>query len=335
VAPLFDPDEGYYPATAAESVDAGAAWDPRFNGEPRWDKPVLTYTLIEASFFVFGRTAAAARLPSVIEGVLLILVVGFFVQRLAGPRPAGTAAWILATTMGVQIFGRVAHPEIGVVLMITTAELLTVYWLTTPRPDVRLRAALLAGVALGLGVLAKGPVAVALPLLAMVTGIVVMERAFRWPTAQTARHMVLCGAVAGAIALPWYTAMTWRHGLSFLEEAVWRHNVGRFTGEAFVHHSQLWFFVVPTLVAMFPWSGLIPAALRRLARPSREPIDVLRFFMAIAFATSFVFYSASGSKLPHYALVFVPPLSILIALCLADERMPAPVPPGRLASWPS
>ena len=74
VAPLFDPDEGYYPATAAESVDAGSGWDPRFNGEPRWDKPVLTYTLIEASFFVFGRTAAAARIPSIIEGVLLILV---------------------------------------------------------------------------------------------------------------------------------------------------------------------------------------------------------------------------------------------------------------------
>lgn len=54
-APLFDPDEGYYPATAAESVASGSAWDPRLNGEPRWDKPILPYALIEGAFSLFGR----------------------------------------------------------------------------------------------------------------------------------------------------------------------------------------------------------------------------------------------------------------------------------------
>ena len=39
LSPLFDPDEGYYPATAAETLRSGTFWDLRFNEAPRWDKP--------------------------------------------------------------------------------------------------------------------------------------------------------------------------------------------------------------------------------------------------------------------------------------------------------
>lgn len=54
--PLFDPDEGYYPATAVESVDSGDYWDLRFNGAPRWDKPVA------GTAFVFY-SLSASKLP--------------------------------------------------------------------------------------------------------------------------------------------------------------------------------------------------------------------------------------------------------------------------------
>ena len=76
LAPLFDPDEGYYPATAAETLRSGTFWDLSFNGEPRWDKPILSYGLIEASFVAFGESATAARIPSALEGGVLILIVG-------------------------------------------------------------------------------------------------------------------------------------------------------------------------------------------------------------------------------------------------------------------
>ena len=35
---LFDPDEGYYPASAREMVERGSWIDPVFNGRPRWGK---------------------------------------------------------------------------------------------------------------------------------------------------------------------------------------------------------------------------------------------------------------------------------------------------------
>ena len=71
IVPLLDPDEGYYPATAAESLRAGEFWDLRFNNAPRWDKPILSYALIAAAFAAFGESELAARLPSAIEGAVL------------------------------------------------------------------------------------------------------------------------------------------------------------------------------------------------------------------------------------------------------------------------
>ena len=56
--PLFDPDEGYYAATAAASVDAGSPLDLVLDGGPRWNKPPLSYGLIEASVLGDGAPPA-------------------------------------------------------------------------------------------------------------------------------------------------------------------------------------------------------------------------------------------------------------------------------------
>ncbi len=313
-APLFDPDEGYYPATAAESVDRGAGWDLRLNGESRWDKPFLPYGLIEASFAVFGRSAATARIPSAVQGALLVLIAGACVLRLAG---AGAALWtaaVLATTVGIQIFARVAHPEIGVVLGIATTELLFVVWLTTDPQHRRWWIAAGLGAATGYGVLAKGPVAVALPVLMAIAILPVI-----WTRIRTGwRDAIIASVCAAAVALPWYVAMTVRHGSTFLYEAVWRQNVGRYSGDAFRHDAPVWFYVLPTIIALLPWSVFLAGAIRRVEWRDRSTVGTLKLAMAAAAGTAFLFYSASASKLPHYVLVLMPPLAVLIGLHLDD-----------------
>ena len=68
--PLFDPDEGYYPAAAAESLREGHPLDLTLNGEPRWNKPPLSYALMQVSMTVLGENEFAVRLPSVLEGLV-------------------------------------------------------------------------------------------------------------------------------------------------------------------------------------------------------------------------------------------------------------------------
>lgn len=325
LVPLFDPDEGYYPAAAAESLDAGTAWDLRLNGAPRWEKPVLSYALIQGAFALGGRRVTMARVPSALEGAALVVIVGLLVTRLAGRRAGALGAGIVATTLAVQIFARVAHPEIALVLGVIAAHLLICLWLVR-HADGEARGtrglACAIGIAIGYGILAKGPVAIALPALMIVVAapLVMPMAALRRDHLVVARDAAIVVVTALAIAAPWYVAMTIRHGQEFLRDAIWRQNVVRYAAGVTGHRASPLFFVLPTCVGLLPWTALLPAAARRVALRPRAPREILRTCMAVAAATSFAFYSAAASKLANYALVIVPPLAILIALYL-DERL--------------
>lgn len=115
---------------------------------------------------------SARRRRSAIQGSLLVLIVGFAVARVATARAATLSAVVRATSVGIQIFARVAHPEIAVVLAITVTELLVVAYLVSHDRSQRLVLATLAGAAIGYGVLAKGPVAIVLPTRALAATVV-------------------------------------------------------------------------------------------------------------------------------------------------------------------
>lgn len=321
VVPLFDPDEGYYPATAAESVDSGAWWDLRFNADARWEKPVLAYALIEGSFAAFGRGPVAARLPSALEGAALVLLVGGLVSRLAGRRAGACSAVVLASSLGVQVFARVAHPEIAVVLSIAVTELLLTMWLVLPHAERPRGLAALIGASIGYGLLAKGPIAVVVPALGIACAApFVANLRERW--GEALRDAAVAGLVGLALAAPWYAAMTFRHGVAFLHEGVWAQNVGRYTGQM-DHGQSAATFLLAAVAGLMPWTGLLPAALWRLKRPAGDRRASIRLTVAIIAGSSLVFYSMSASKLASYSLALIPPMSVLIGLYL-DDLLAAP-----------
>ena len=322
LAPLFDPDEGYYPATAAETLRGGTFWDLSFNGEPRWDKPFLSYGLIEASFVAFGESATAARIPSAIEAGVLIAIVGALVASLAGARAGVVSAVTVGTTVGVSVFSRAAHPELALVLCVIATELLVCVWLSTSDSRVQRRAAIAAGMAMGLGLLAKGPVAVALPLLTLLC----MSPFIQWPAARRrslVRDASLSIGVATVLASPWFLAMTVRHGSEFVREAIWEQNVGRYATTAFGHKNGMLALFLPALIGLLPWVVFLPQALVRVTRPRGNPREVLRTGMGISALIALAFYSLSSSKLASYSLVCVPALAIVIGLWL-DEQLDRP-----------
>jgi 4-amino-4-deoxy-L-arabinose transferase-like glycosyltransferase len=333
--PLFDPDEGYYPATASESLHTGSPWDLRFNGDVRWEKPVLSYALIQGAFAVLGETTLAARLPSAIQGALLVVIVGTLVARLAGGRAGVLSAAVVSSMLGLQIFARAAHPEIAVVLGVTSAELLICLWLSRQTPDLKWTP-VLAGVAIGYGVLAKGPVAVALPALMIGCALPWIRRALP-PRRAIIVAIGVSGIVAAAVVLPWYAAMTWRHGLPFLEASIWRQNVMRYTTTTFGHHGSIGFFILPTLVGLLPWPGVLPGALGALRTRLWDSRQLLAVCMASSAVSAFVFYSLSVSKLANYTLAILPPLAILIGRHLDEasdrptSRLTRALPAGALA----
>src|SRR5512141_1868010 len=71
---LFDADEPAYAGAAREMLERGDWVTPYFNGQPRFDKPILFYWLILLSYRVFGITEFAVRFWSALAGLGLVVL---------------------------------------------------------------------------------------------------------------------------------------------------------------------------------------------------------------------------------------------------------------------
>lgn len=302
--PLFDLDEGAFSAATREMLERGDYISTFLNGEPRYDKPVLIYWLQAASVLAFGVNEFAFRLPSALCATGWVLMVLLFVRRVAGTRAGLLAAGFTATAAGITVIGRAAIADALLNFLIVTA--MASAWLYLRE---RRRAWLLcAYVAMGFGLLAKGPVAVLVPLAVTFLYCLSLRDLRTWLRAALDPAGI---ALMLAIAAPWYAAQYWKEGDAFVRGFLFKHNVDRFRAPMHGFDGSLFFYVPWLFVATLPFLAPLLNAGRALRAAWA---DDLQRFCLLWFGFVFVFFSASGTKLPHYVFYGYTGLFIVMAL---------------------
>ena len=66
---ITDSDEAFYAEAAREMVEGGDWITPQYNGQYRFEKPVLYYWLAALAYLVAGVSETAARVPSAMAGL--------------------------------------------------------------------------------------------------------------------------------------------------------------------------------------------------------------------------------------------------------------------------
>jgi len=187
--------------------------------------------------------------------------------------------------------------------------------LTPPRsPEIRLSWWLLSALACGLGLLAKGPVALALVAVPVVVYPWLDRRAARPSLPMWALYV----ATAVGLAVPWYVAQETAEP-GFLVDFLWRQHVVRFS-TPFDHEEPAWYFVPRLLLGMLPWTLLLPGFVRLLTRHSRRAAarrPAALGFVLLAFGWALLLFSASGCKRATYILPAMPPLALALG-CYLD-----------------
>jgi 4-amino-4-deoxy-L-arabinose transferase-like glycosyltransferase len=312
---LIGPDEPRYAAIARTMATSGDWITPRLLGQPWFEKPALLYWM-EAVFFRAGFGAEIApRLPIALLAVAFLAFYWWILRREFGDRTAIFATAILGTSAAWLISSQIGTTDLPLAATYSAAMLLALPWVR------RREAAWLPWVAalLGLAVLAKGPVAVALACPVLVP----WQRPF-WPNLAGNVRILLRSRVVLpflAVTLPWYVLCTWVNGTAFLKDFFWKHNVERFLSSTAVgnHGQPFWYFGPVLLALLLPWTPLVPLTFRRVFYT-----DSARMFLLVWAVLWVVFFSKSANKLPSYILPMIPAAAALLGLAVAEVRNAAP-----------
>src|SRR6476660_1723292 len=116
---ITDSDEAYYAEAAREMVESGNWVTPYFNYEPRFEKPILFYWLVAATYLTAGVSEGAARAWSALSAIGLCLVAYQCGRRWFGGASGLLAGAILSTSLGIFTIARASLPDVPLTFFVT------------------------------------------------------------------------------------------------------------------------------------------------------------------------------------------------------------------------
>ncbi len=331
--PLPDTTESRYAEIGREMVTGGDWVMPRLDpGRPFWAKPPLSAWLTASGMTLFGINEFGARVMHWLAGVLTLLLTGFLARRLYGPR---TAVLSMAVLAGSGLFvvlagGVMTDPALGLASTLMLAGLMLALH------EKRRAWGYLAFAGAGLGLLAKGPIALVLAGLAVFLWLLWRRR---WR--EFFGILPWGGGIALmlAISVPWYL---WAEQRSpgflhyfFVGEHFMRFVDPHWSGDLYGWtHSRprgtIWLF---WLLAALPWSLVL---LRLLAtRRFRCELLMADDRMALLLCwwlAPLLFFTLAGSVLPTYVYPGLPAMALLVGRGLERGLTPWLVRPPVLAA---
>ncbi|HEY5047288.1 MAG TPA: glycosyltransferase family 39 protein [Rhizomicrobium sp.] len=320
--PALDRDESRFAQASRQMVETGNYVDIRLGSVPRYNKPIGIYWLQTAVVDAAGTVWRNARnvisfyrLPSFFCGVLALLLTFWNVRAFASPRTGFLAAALLGATLLLAVESEIATTDAALLAAFLAAQ------------GVLLRARLAFGrravlpptltatgwVAVGAGVLIKGPVIVAV-LGATALAVSLWDREWRW---LKATRPVSGMAIAIAVVAPWAIAIALASHGAFYEQSLGHDFAVKIAGGQESHGAPPGYYLALMSFTFWPATLFLIPSFALAFRRRNEP--AVRFLMAWA-AASFVLFEFVPTKLPHYILPAYPALAMLGALWIADGR---------------
>jgi len=298
--------EIYFLDASRAMVETGDWLVPRYEGQPFFDKPILSYWLMAVAMKGLGTTTSAARLVTVLASLGLVLATAWLGMLVFDRRTALAGSLVLATTLAFLSFARVAMSDMLLAVLTTLGVGLA---LLAYRPGApRWVVPVLGGVA-GLGFVTKGPIALLIPGLAIL--LLLFENRSR-PLPGGKAGLALGTLAFLALGLGWFVLVYRRLGLEPLAYFFLRENLERFAALTYDIGRPAWFYLPAYLAEGLPWSAFLWVALVRLLS---SPDSVERRgarFLALWAALVLVPLSLSRGKIDYYLLPLYPAISLLI-----------------------
>ncbi|MBI1813785.1 MAG: glycosyltransferase family 39 protein [Deltaproteobacteria bacterium] len=318
---LAEPDEARYAEIAREMLVRHDWVTPTLNFVKYFEKPPLVYWLTMLTFTIFGITDWVARVVPVASALLTLALTWIIARRIYDRWATLVGVVVLATSPLFFALGQTL--TLDATLMACLTATLVCFWFGYHDAARRPRFYRLMYVAVALGVLTKGPVAVVLSG-GIVVAFLITQR--DWRAIVPLLDPIGIGLFA-LVALPWFVLVSTRNS-EFLNFFIMDQHVKRFVSPD-EHQESRWFFLPFVVLGLMPWSlalALLPHRWRALPRVTTWSDGT--WFCVLWASVVIGFFSLSASKLITYILPAFPPLALLTARAL-QVALAEDVPLGR------
>jgi 4-amino-4-deoxy-L-arabinose transferase-like glycosyltransferase len=320
-------DELRYADVAWEMWSQGHWLVPTLNGVPYSDKPPLFFWLVHAAWSCFGVSAGVTRMVAPVL-TLLDLVLCAWLGRLLWPRQPGiarAAPWVLLSC--VFLTGYCSWVQID--LLLVACSLLALCGVALAGNG-RPAGWALAGIGLGLGLLAKGPVVLlpVLPVAWLAPYWLETEAHPRWRAwyAGSLGSLLL----AAVIGLAWAIPAARAGGEAYRNAIFWGQTAHRVV-DSFAHAHPVWWYLPWLLVLFSPWV-LLPW-LWSATRAQWHRRDRGLRFCATWILSVLLLLSLVSGKQAKYLLPLLPGFALLVSRVLdAQPERPVTQRPWLLAA---
>ncbi|MEO8215983.1 MAG: glycosyltransferase family 39 protein [Acidobacteriota bacterium] len=300
---LYVGDETKYGQVIREMHSSDRILLPLLNGSPYSHKPPLHF------WFIYALTVLASTttlwpyvIPSIVGYVALLLIIRLMARELFDEDPGWMPSILFGSFYLIWGLAQTARMDLEFTALIGIAVLC----LFRLFRDGDARQPLWAGIAVGVAILIKGPMAFVMVLMLMILeGL----RRRRLP-----KGAYLTGiAVAALIPLLWLIPAIMQGGGDYARELLIKQNIDRAVG-SWVHRAPPWFYLVRFPLTFFPWFMLVIAAFVALFRRSYSERDreSLRFSLSW-FLAVLIPFSLISSKLDIYMVPAMVPASLIAA----------------------
>ena len=313
---LWDEDEAAYAGFAQQMLDSGDWVNPAYQWSSIHRKPPLHFWTVAVSFSIFGVNEFALRLPSVLAVWLTCASLWWFGRRLFGEDRAAWAATILASSLIIPLYAKVAFTDATLLLFQTTAVLALLNYIHQPN----IRWNLLLWTSVALGVLVKG-----LPVLIVIGGLWAWLLVFH-PQRRNliGTHPWLFLPLALLPVTAWMYLSWLRDGgrlLTFLYE--W-YVVRRVGGDVWGHTGPPGYHFVVLLISFAAWMPFLWMAVGERIHTWRHTWSPNQIALTGWMVFGWLFFELMSSKTPSYALAAQPAWALAIApqLCRSVPLFP-------------
>lgn len=324
----MDRDEPRFAQASKQMLETGDFVDIRFQDEARHKKPVGIYWLQSAAVTLAAKAGFADaqsvigyyRIPSLIGAILAVWLTYWAALAFLSRPGALLAGGLMVAAILLGVEARLAKTDAVLTATVVAAmgALARVYFAHVAPDSQRppgLANALTFWIAIGIGVLIKGPITPLIPLIVYLV-IAVRERTLRW-AAPLRPGMGL--AIVLAIALPWLIAIAVKSGGAFFAESVGKDMLGKVGGVAEKHWGPPGAYFLAFWATFWPGAPLVALTGWFWWKERRD--DAVVFLLAWI-VPMWLVLEAMPTKLPHYVLPLFPAIAILVGLAIERQAVP-------------